>query len=524
MAVTIDTPSPFVGLDCAAHSSIIGITQAECNALAALWTNTNGAAWTNNTNWGSLTPANSWHGVSVFNGHVSNLNLLNNNLVGTLPNLSALNFLLGLSLSNNQLSGNFPNLSASTALQGIFMDNNQFTGSISSLSGLVNLSQILINNNQLSGTIPNMSGFSSLNLLFIDNNNFVFADFEAQHISYTGLGNLYHYIPQALVDTNRSQNVLQGTMLSITPQISPNPSGNDVYQWFLNGSPINTAAGTQHVYSVASPSSADAGDYAYTVNNSVVGGLVLASHSGGDSIHVTYIPDQDGDSVADSLDNCPAVANPNQANFDGDSEGDACDLDDDNDGMPDAWELQYGLNPFNANDAWDDNDQDGYSNIIEYIMGTNPLIAMGINEVVKRGEIAKPIIQAMNINGYTPSGASGTVFDDVSDQSFNADWIEQLMADGVTQGCDANNYCPDLAVTKAQLAKMLLKAKFGTGYAPANPAVGLFNDVPTTSFNADWIEDMSAQGFTQGCKANNFCPNEVVTRESFLKILGLVFP
>ncbi len=46
--------------------------------------------------------------------------------------------------------------------------------------------------------------------------------------------------------------------------------------------------------------------------------------------------DRDGDGVADSVDNCPSVANPSQANADGDAQGDACDPDDDNDGRPDV--------------------------------------------------------------------------------------------------------------------------------------------------------------------------------------------
>jgi hypothetical protein len=46
--------------------------------------------------------------------------------------------------------------------------------------------------------------------------------------------------------------------------------------------------------------------------------------------------DTDGDGHDDSVDNCPAIANPDQLNSDGDSLGDACDPDDDNDGDPDA--------------------------------------------------------------------------------------------------------------------------------------------------------------------------------------------
>jgi hypothetical protein len=45
--------------------------------------------------------------------------------------------------------------------------------------------------------------------------------------------------------------------------------------------------------------------------------------------------DTDGDGVPDEQDNCPTVPNTDQANFDGDAFGDACDPDDDNDDVAD---------------------------------------------------------------------------------------------------------------------------------------------------------------------------------------------
>jgi hypothetical protein len=51
---------------------------------------------------------------------------------------------------------------------------------------------------------------------------------------------------------------------------------------------------------------------------------------------------------------------------------DTTPVDADADGMPDAWEAKHGLNPKDPADAAKDGDADGYTNVEEYLNGTDP--------------------------------------------------------------------------------------------------------------------------------------------------------
>ena len=75
--------------------------------------------------------------------------------------------------------------------------------------------------------------------------------------------------------------------------------------------------------------------------------------------------DVDADGVLDDADNCPFIANAQQGNYDGDSFGDACDQDDDNDGIEDDSDLCMAGKKDWVSAAFNDHDMDGCHDTIE---------------------------------------------------------------------------------------------------------------------------------------------------------------
>ncbi|MEM9663426.1 MAG: Ig-like domain-containing protein [Bacteroidota bacterium] len=199
-------------------ADVTDVPLAECEALVAFYNAADGPNWANNTNWLTTTTVGSWFGVSVVEGNVSDLEV----------------------------------------------PNNLLTGSVSpSVTDLTLLGQLVVRGNQLSGVVAVPSGLSVLD---VSDNLFTF-----DHLLPAAIlaPNSFTYTPQAEVGTPRSITLAAGAPMTFAQAVG----GAETYQWYRNGDPIDGA--TSPVYMVGAVTPADAGTYFVEAFNSVLPDLVL---------------------------------------------------------------------------------------------------------------------------------------------------------------------------------------------------------------------------------------------------------
>ncbi len=145
----------------------------DSSALVDLYNSTNGASWTNNSNWLSGN-VSTWYGVTVANNRVLEVRLSQNNLLGSLP--SSLGNLTGMSLlylSSNNLSGAVPtSLSGLSSLEKLYLDRNQLVGPFpSQLQSISSLKELYLSYNNFYGTIPSsINNLANLQMIWLDGN------------------------------------------------------------------------------------------------------------------------------------------------------------------------------------------------------------------------------------------------------------------------------------------------------------------------------------------------------------------
>jgi hypothetical protein len=150
------------------------IPPSERQVLIDLYNSTNGANWTNRTNWnGAVGTECTWYGVFCTAGdaNVFNLSLDNNNLTGTLPaTLNQLTALEVFAVEDNEIGGSIPSLTGLTSLKFFEVSRNLLTGSIPPLTGLASIETFVASGNRLTGSIPSLSGLTTLDYIELDQN------------------------------------------------------------------------------------------------------------------------------------------------------------------------------------------------------------------------------------------------------------------------------------------------------------------------------------------------------------------
>ncbi len=110
-------------------------------------------------------------------------------------------------------------------------------------------------------------------------------------------------------------------------------------------------------------------------------------------------------------------------------------------------------------------------------------------------------------------------FADVPSTSGFYSFVNTLFLNGITTGCTGGNFCPTGVVTRAQMAVFILKSIFGSSYAPPACSAQLFTDVPCGHWADKWINDFATKGYTSGCGAGAYCPENPVKRDEMAVFL-----
>jgi hypothetical protein len=133
-----------------------------------------------------------------------------------------------------------------------------------------------------------------------------------------------------------------------------------------------------------------------------------------------------------------------------------------------------------------------------------------------RAESAVFIERGIHGADYLPDQPTEQIFADVPLTEWFAKWATALWNDGYTAGCgtDPLIYCPLQGHTRAEGSVFFLRMMHGADYVPPEPS-GLFADVPTTTWYADWVEAAYKAGIIPACQTEPellFCPEDPLDR------------
>ncbi|MFA4967682.1 MAG: S-layer homology domain-containing protein [Candidatus Margulisiibacteriota bacterium] len=108
-------------------------------------------------------------------------------------------------------------------------------------------------------------------------------------------------------------------------------------------------------------------------------------------------------------------------------------------------------------------------------------------------------------------------FTDVTQGFWAKDPIEYLATLGIISGYADDTFRPDQAVTRAELATMLVKAK---GFAVSTPEADVFEDVKADNWAAPYIKVAMQRKYISGYQDKSFKPWKKITRAESVVVLS----
>lgn len=222
-----------------------------------------------------------------------------------------------------------------------------------------------------------------------------------------------------IADAGSDQSVTEGDAVALDGSDSTDPDNNiESYQWSQTGGATAVLSSNTSIAPTFNAPIVDTGGDTLTFLLTVTDSDGLTDTSSCSiTVAKSQSTDSDGDNVADVLDAFPQ--DPSEwLDTDNDGTGNNADTDDDNDGMSDTWELQYGLNPL-VDDADLDLDGDGISNMDEYDNGSDP------SQVPSNYTPEKPIVSSPTISGTVslrPVLLTQAYFDNDNDAHAKTRW------------------------------------------------------------------------------------------------------
>jgi hypothetical protein len=113
---------------------------------------------------------------------------------------------------------------------------------------------------------------------------------------------------------------------------------------------------------------------------------------------------------------------------------------------------------------------------------------------------------------------SSPLFDDVASTHWAYEAVQELGARQITVGCGNGDYCPDLYVSRATFAVYLRRAFGLSAQTPSS-----FDDVSSSHWAGSSIEAAYQAGLIEPCEGDSYCPDQPITRGDAARYAAMAY-